>query len=176
MATLKKFWIYFIMFIAFFALTTFLTNGLMKDNYKNITNYEIKCESPKIVVSECKAARSNGYIKGNVTNDTGEHIPIKYLQIDLYDENDVYLGSEFKELKYFNVNETISFDINYKYNNINKLVIGVTDKTIQNEEKEEQKDYTIGDVKIEPIITEDTIKIAVPIGTFLVMNTALGLF
>ena len=103
-----------------------------------------------ITVTECKASYSDGYVKGSITNNTGEHIPIKYLQVDIYDENNVYLGSEFKELKYFNVNETINFEIKYKYNNVNRLVIGLTDKVLQ--EKEKKESY-IENIKIEPKIT-----------------------
>lgn len=172
METLKKFWIYFLMFIGFFLFVTILTNFLMKDDYKKI-NYEIVCSSPEIIVTECEATNSNGYVKGTVTNNTGEHIPSKYLQIDIYGENDIYLGSEFKELKYFNINETINFDINYKYSHANKLVIGVSDKILQ---EENQKNNTVAGVNIEPEITEETIRVAKPIGTLMVLHTALGAF
>ena len=172
MKTLKKFWIYFLIFLFVFLLVTGLTNIAMRDNYKN-TKYEIVNSSPMITVTECKASYSDGYVKGSITNDTGEHIPIKYLQVDIYDENNVYLGSEFKELKYFNVNETINFEIKYKYNNVNRLVIGLTDKVLQEKEKEKKESY-IENIKIEPKITEETIKIAVPIGAILILNTALG--
>ena len=170
MKTLKKFWIYFLIFLLVFLLVTGLTNIAMRDNYKN-TKYEIVNAFPMITVTECKASYSDGYVKGSITNNTGEHIPIKYLQVDIYDENNVYLGSEFKELKYFNVNETIKFEINYKYNNVNRLVIGVTDEIIQDKEK---KENYVSNIKVEPVITEETIKIAVPISAVLMLNTALG--
>ena len=69
METLKKFWKYFLMFIGFFLLITLLTNFLMRDDYKN-ANYEIKAKSPVIEVTGCKAAYSNGYIKGSVINNS----------------------------------------------------------------------------------------------------------
>ena len=128
MGTIKKFWMYFWMFIGFFLFITLSTNFLMRDNYKNIRNYEIKAESPVIEVTECKAAYSNGYIKGTVTNNTKELIPLKYLQINLYDKDGVYLGSEYKELKIFNVDETISFDINYNYIDVEKVTLAFTDE------------------------------------------------
>ena len=81
MGTLKKFWMYFWMFIGFFIFVSVLTNFLMRDDYKN-SIYEIKTEIPQISVTECKASYSNGYIKGNVTNNTGEIIPYKYLQVN----------------------------------------------------------------------------------------------
>lgn len=173
MGTLKKFWIYFLMFIGFFLFVTILTNFLMEDDYKNI-NYEVVCSSPEIIITDCKATTTTGYIRGNITNNTEEHIPIKYLQIDIYGENDVYLGSEIKELKYFNVNETINFDINYQYNNVDKLIIGIADKIL--EEEKEKEANTVAGIEIEPEITEETIRIGKPIGTLLVLHTALGLF
>lgn len=173
MQKMKKFFLYFLMIVALYIFVTILTNFEMKEKFKDITNNcEVTINSPRIEIEECKATNSHGYLKGTITNDTGKHIPIKYLQIDIYNENNVYLGSEFKELKYFNVNEKIRFDINYEYNNVNKLVIGITDKTIQ----EEKEANTIADVKIEPEIKEETIRMGVPIGIMLSFNTLLGIF
>ncbi len=164
MGTLKKFWMYFLMFIGFFLLITLLTNLLMRDDYKDITDYEVKSESPAIVVTECKAAYSNGYIKGSVTNNTEKLIPLKYLQINLYDKGGVYLGSEYKELKYFNVQETISFDINYNYVNVEKVTLGFTDEIPEKESFNLFKN-----------VDDQTLKIAAPIAGLLVFSTALVL-
>lgn len=127
METMKKFKIYFLIFIGFFVLSTVLTNFLMRDDYKNI-NYEIKSEVLQIQVTESMAANSNGYIKGSITNNTEELIPLKYLQINLYDENNVYLGNEYKELKNFYPQETINFDISYEYINTKKVELNLVDK------------------------------------------------
>ena len=127
MGTLKKFRLYLLMFIGFFLLATLLTNFLMRDDYKN-TNYEIKEDTLVIAVTECKSAYGNGYIKGSITNNTGEIIPLKYLQINLYDEYDVYLGSEYKELKNFYPKEIINFDMSYNYLNIDKATLDFVDE------------------------------------------------
>lgn len=175
MQKMKKFFLYFLMLIALYIFVTVLTNFEMTERFKDITNNcETTIKSPKIEIEECKATNSQVYLKGKITNDTGEHIPIKYLQIDIYNENDAYLGTEFKELKYFNVNETVAFDLNYKYNNVEKIVIGITDKTVK--EKREKEVNTVAGVKIEPEITEETIRIATPIGIVLSLNTLLGAF
>jgi len=161
MATLKKFRMYFFMFIGFFILITLLTNFLMRDNYKN-ANFEIKVETPKIEVGECKVAYSNGYIKGTVTNNTGKLISLKYLQANLYDKDGVYLGSEYKELKTFNVNETISFDINYNYVDVEKVILGFTDEIPQ------KKGFNLFEG-----VDNDTLAIAGPIAALLVIVTVL---
>lgn len=164
MGTVKKFWMYFWMFIGFFLLTTLLTNFLMRDDYKN-TNYKIKVEIPQISVTESKASYSNGYIKGSVTNNTEELISLKYLQIRLYDKDGVYLGSEYKELKNLYPQETINFEMNYNYLNIDKAVLGFTD------EIPEEKSFNLFES-----VDDNTLKIAVPIAGALVFSTLLVIF
>lgn len=161
MGTLKKFRLYLLMFIGFFLLVTVLTNFLMRDDYKYI-NYEIKAEYPSISVTESKAAYSNGYVKGSVTNSTGDLIPVKYLQINLYDKDDVYLGSEYKELKNFYPQEIINFDIGYNYLNTDKVILNITDKI------PEKEGFNLFEG-----MDDDTIKIAAPIAGLLVLGTIL---
>lgn len=162
MGTLKKFRTYFLIFIAFFIIIGLLTKLAMRENFKDISNYEIKCESPVISLEESRATYSHGYIKGTVTNNTGKHLPLKYLQMDLYDKDGMYLGTEYKELKYFNVDETISFDINYTYSNVGKAVLDITDEM----SKKERYNFFKG-------IDDDQLKIALPIAGLLVFYTIL---
>lgn len=157
METMKKFKVYFFIFIGFFALSTILTSFLMRDNYKNI-NYEIESETSNILVTECKAANTNGYIKGSVTNNTEELIPLKYLEINLYDKDGVYLGSEYKELKYFNPKETINFDMSYNYLNIDKVELGLVDKIPEKESS-----------GLFDNIEDEQLKVAVPIAGVLLL-------
>ena len=161
MGTLKKFWMYFWMFIGFFIFVSVLTNFLMRDDYKN-SIYEIKTEIPQISVTECKASYSNGYIKGNVTNNTSEIIPLKYLQVNLYDEDGVYLGSEYKEMKNFYPQETINFDISFTYLNVEKVTLEFVD------EIPEKTGFNLFENA-----DDETLKIAGPIGTLLVLGTIL---
>ena len=161
METSKKLRLYVLMFIGFFLLVTLLTNFLMRDNYKN-TKYEIKAEAPVVAVTECKSAYGNGYIKGSVTNNTEEIIPLKYLQINLYNKDDVYLGSEYKELKNFYPQETINFDINYNYLNIDKAELGFVNEIPQKKGLNFFED-----------VDDQTLAIAGPIAALLVIVTVL---
>lgn len=128
MARMKQFFLYFLMFIAFFIFVSLFTNLAMKERFEDITNHEINISSPQIIVTESKASYSGGYIRGTITNDTGEHIKDKYLQFDFYDKDGIYLGTESKDIKYFNVDEKISFDISYTYQNVNKIKISFVDE------------------------------------------------
>ena len=74
----------------------------------------------------------------------------------------MYLGTEYKELKYFNVDETISFDINYTYSNVGKAVLDITDEM----SKKERYNFFKG-------IDDNQLKIALPIAGLLVFYTIL---
>ena len=161
MGTLKKFRLYLLMFIGFFLFVTLLTNFLMRDDYRNI-NYKIKAESPIITVAENKATYGNGYIKGSVTNNTEEIIPLKYLQINLYDKDDVYLGSEYKELKNFYPQETINFDMSFNYLNIDKATLDFVNEIPQ------KKSFNLFEG-----VDDETLKIAAPIAGLLVVSTII---
>ena len=133
MSTMKKFFTYFLLFVALYLLVQFFVSTLMKEDYKDITDYTIKTESPEIIVTECKAAYTNGYIKGSVTNNTDKLIEKIYIRIDLFDKDGIYLGTESKEISYFHAKETIKFDIGYNYQNVSKVEISLTDELPEEE-------------------------------------------
>ena len=163
MGTIKKFWKYFLLFICAFFIIGFLSNLPMRDNYKDLS-YEIKTTSPEIKVEESKVEYSHGYIKGSITNNTGKHLQLKYLRVDLYNKDGKFAGTEYKELKYFNVDETINFDINFKYENVNRVELKIVDK-----KEEIEKRGLLDSVNWE----DDDVKIAAPIAGLLVFHTIL---
>ena len=165
METIKKFWKYFLMFIVAVLLINFLTNFALRERYKEM-KYEIKTESPEIKVEEFKSARTNGHLKGEVINNTGEFFDIKYLRINLFDNDGIYVGSEYKELKYFHPNETIKFDINYRYNNVTRATLEITD-----DKEEEQKFPILESLNID--FKEDKAKIGTAIAGFMLLHTIL---
>ena len=157
MKRMKKFFIYLVLFVGLYLFVSIMTKLGMRENYKNIVNHEITLESPKVTISESKATYSHGYIKGNILNDTGNHLKNKYLQFDFYDKDNLYVGTEFKEIKYFNVKETISFELNYKYNNVEKIKIKFVDEVT----KPQISSFNIFDTE------DENLKIAVPIASVL---------
>ena len=160
MARMKKFFVYFILFVGLYFFVSLMTNLGMRENYKNITHHQITVKSPKVTVSESKAVYSHGYIKGSISNDTGEHVKDKYLQFDFYDKDGIYVGTESKEIKYFNVDETIKFDLDYEYTNVERIRISFVDEVI----KPQTSSFNIFNVE------DETLKIALPVAA------VLGLF
>lgn len=160
MGTIKKFRTYLLIFLAFFLFVEIFTNLAMKENFVDINNHEIKITSPKVNITESKAVYGRGYIKGNIVNDTGEHIKDRYLQFDFYDKDGIYAGTESKEIKYFNVNEKISFNIDYKYKNIETIKINFVDEVVE-PKNNRPSIFNINN------IDEEQMKIALPIAIVL---------
>ena len=157
---MKKLFRYFILFIAFFFVIGLLTNLEMKENFDNEPKYTANVESPKIEVTENKSSFSHGYIKGSITNDTKELMNDKYLQFDFYDKDGIYNGTEVKEIKVFNVSEKIPFNVNYNYENIDRIDIKFVDEV----DKPQRK---IAEILNFDNIDENTKRIAIPIGIFM---------
>ncbi len=156
---MKKLFKYFLMFIALFLFVELVTNFAMKERFNNLPEYKINVTSPKIEVTENKASSYSGYIKGTITNDTGEHLRNKFLQFDFYDKDGIYLGTETQEIKIFNINEKSSFNIEYNYSNVNKIEINFTNEI----NKPQTKIGKLINFKLD----EDVKKIGIPIGLFL---------
>ena len=159
METIKKFRTYLLIFILGFLFVEFFTNLAMKEKFNDITHYDISIISPKITITESKASYGRGYINGNIINNTGEHIKDKYIQFDFYDKDGIYVGTKSKELKYFNVDEKISFNIDYEYKNVDIIKISFVGEVIQ----PQNNAPSFLNINIE----EENFKIALPIALVL---------
>ena len=174
MARMKKFLLYFVMFAGLFLFVEFFTNVNIlnvEEKYVQLDNYEIKTELPKIEVTEFMGNNSSKYIKGNITNNTGEHIKDKYLKFSFYNKSNIFLAAKYQQIKYFNVDEKINFNIDFNYRDVQKVQIELVDeiqeveenKNIQANEKNNGNDGNNIFKLLEPKITEETMKVAIPI-------------
>lgn len=128
MKTMKKFWKYFINFIILFLLVsglTYLGIGNSKNNGKSI-ECTAQTNSPVIEITEC----TNKKIKGTATNDTKVLINAIYIKADFYDENSNLIGTKYKEIKYFNVDEKAKFEIEFNYKNVSKINVTASETKI----------------------------------------------
>lgn len=136
MKTMRKFGKYFILFILMFLFVsgmTYLGTLQNKNNIRNV-DYLSEIDIPVDVnIEECQATTRKGHVKGNVVNHTGELMTNKYLQFSFYNSNNYLLETKFEEIKYFNVNEQIPFDITVNCRDINKVVISLVDESVKNE-------------------------------------------
>jgi len=84
MKRMKTFFIYLLLFIAFYIFVSVMSYLFAKSSYSNIYSYEIATESPKVTIKESKATSTNGYIIGTVKNDTASTIEKINLKVDFY--------------------------------------------------------------------------------------------
>jgi hypothetical protein len=131
---------YFVLAISLYLIVNGLTYLATRKVYKDFDNYNIEFTKPAVTVSEAKTSYSSGHIKGNVKNDTGSLINLTYVKFDFYNERETYLGTEYKELKYFNVDETQNFNIQYKYTGVDKINISLIAEKPEREPTKLEKD------------------------------------
>ena len=122
---MKKIFRYIVLLIVVYLVVEIFVYFLTKTYYKDMNNYDILVESPKINVTESKVAKNKGYIQGTAKNNTGAMISSLTLKFDFYNENDKYLGSEYHEIKSFNDEEKSKFDIQYEYDEVAEIKISV---------------------------------------------------
>ena len=126
MKTMKKFWKYFLNFVVLMLLVTALTYlGTMKYNKES---NQIQCitqtELPAIEVTET----TNKKVTGTITNDTNVLINAIYVKAEFFNEDGKLLGTEYDEIKYFNVGEKAKFEIKHSYKNVSIIKLTTTDK------------------------------------------------
>jgi len=130
MDRLKTIFRYFAGFILFCLIINGLTYLATRPEYRNLNSYTLEVYSPSVKITEAKNKYSGGYIEGTVTNNTGKLIDLKYLKFEFYDKDETYLGTEFKELKYFNVGEVEKFRIEHKHRQVDNVIISMEDEPV----------------------------------------------
>lgn len=128
MKTMNKFWKYFLNFVVLFLLVTGLSYWARTINDKNEAKqaaqitYTAQESLPVIEIKKCTSKK----ITGTATNDMNVLINVIYIKADFYDENNNLLGTEYDEIKYFNVGEKAKFEIAYKYKDVARIEVTAT--------------------------------------------------
>ena len=126
MKRLKTFFLYALAIAAFWFLSDFLIYMAINGSYQPI-EARVVVESPSINISESKATYVNGYVKGNIYNDTNATIQNQYLKIDLYSQRDVLMGTKYAEIENLESSATVDFEMWFKYTDIEYCVVDITD-------------------------------------------------
>ena len=108
---LRRWLIWFILLFAFVTVGTYFA---VKTMYTDITEYSIRSGNPIITVNEAKATNVNGYIKGEVKNESDSEINAGYLCFVLFDENYEQKGIEYIEIGNLIAGETKSYELKFK--------------------------------------------------------------
>ena len=121
---LKRWFLWGILLIVFVSLAT---AGYVNTFYSSIKSYEIQVENPTITVDEAKKTSVSGYVQGTITNNADETIENKYIKFTFYTKNETEMGSEYIEITSLEPQESKTYEVNFKYQNIEKFVVTITD-------------------------------------------------
>lgn len=146
MKRLKTFLIYALIIAAFWFLSDFLIYMAINGTYQHIET-KVVADVPNINVGESKATYVNGYVKGNVYNNSNETINNKYIKIDLYSPRNVHLGTKFYKIENLEAGKTQDFEMWFKFQDVEYCNITVVDNASDATEEqfvsEETKFYLI---------------------------------
>lgn len=119
---LRRWLIWFILLFVFVTIGSIMA---IKTMYHDIKIYEIQDTIPTITVSEAKATNVNGYIKGEVKNETDTEINNKKICFLLFNENNESVGEEYLDIGNIQAGESKTYELKFKRNNVDKFIITV---------------------------------------------------
>ena len=128
MSTMKKFIIYFILFLLFFGFVNLISKFSLQKAFIPIEEYSIEFTKPSIEIKEAKRTKVNGYISGIVKNETNEMISSKYIKIDYISENNNIIASKYIEIYGINPGEEKKFKIEHRAENIKTFKMTLSDQ------------------------------------------------
>lgn len=130
MKRMKTFLIYVLLIVGFFALSLVLEDGLLMAMYSKIDgefngHYSVTDTSFNMKNMKAKACNINGYMKFELVNTTGNDINNCFLKIELFNKGNLLSGTEYIQISDMTQNESKSFNVKFKANNITKYYISV---------------------------------------------------
>ena len=135
MARMKKFLLYAFLIAAFWIFSDILIYLSINSSYANV-EARVFAISPEISIGESKATYVNGFVKGNIKNNTDTIMNDKYLKIELYSKRDVKLGTKYVKIENLEVGKNQNFEMWYKFTDVEYANITVTDN-VENVAEEE---------------------------------------
>ena len=150
MDRLKTFLIYVLLIIGFFILSEFLINVGLNSTYKPI---ERRDEISQITIYQAEATLVNGRIRGVVTNSQPDELNNKFIRIDFYSERDVFLGKKYVALADIQPNETKSFEVFFKLEDVEYYSMSIVDEREEGEIELIPDEYTKPEIILLTIFT-----------------------
>ena len=150
MERLKTFLIYALLIIGFFILSEFLINVGLNSTYKPI---ERRDNISQITIYQAEATLVNGRIRGVVTNSQPDELSNKFIRIDFYSERDVFLGKKYVALEDIQPNETKSFEVFFKLEDVEYYSMSIVDEKEEGEIELIPEEFTKPEIILLTIFT-----------------------
>ena len=136
MSTTKKFVIYLIVVIAVYFFVDFTSFAYIKTTYNDLEKYNIEVENPKINITDAKATYINGYVKGNLQNNSEQSINNKYVKLEFFSDNNVSLGKKYIKLEDLKSKYSQDFEVRFNLENVKSFKISLADEGEEIKEEE----------------------------------------
>lgn len=133
MDRLKTFGKYALLVIAFYIFSTIVAALYIQTTYETMAVNTNKNDSITVNVDEAKSTFVNGYVTGNITNNTNSNIQGKYVKIDLISKRGNKILTKYVQVDELKTGETRNFTINFQAESIAQANISVTDEFVQEE-------------------------------------------
>ena len=137
MPTHKKFFIYFLLVVAFFIFSQIIIHITINITY-DYKSVQVKGTIP--MSAEVQATSVNGFAKIKVKNITDSSIENKYIKINCYSKNDVLMGTKYIKIGKIEAKEEKEFEVRFNFNRVERAVIetveeqALTDEPVQKEQ------------------------------------------
>lgn len=136
MSTQKKFFIYFILLIAFFIVSKLLISGLIYTTYKH-KSYEIKTTIP--MTANVEATTLNGFVNGKIFNNSEEPITNKYIEVKCYSRVGTLMGKKYIPIDKIDSKSSIDYEVRFNFERVEKAVIDIVDEVPDGTSEEDKK-------------------------------------
>ena len=95
----------------------------------------------------------NGRIRGVVTNSQPDELSNKFIRIDFYSERDVFLGKKYVALEDIQPNETKSFEVFFKLEDVEYYSMSIVDEKEEGEIELIPEEFTKPEIILLTIFT-----------------------
>ncbi len=119
---------YFIWLILLFAFVSIGSVLAVKSMYNDMTVYRIQETNPAITVGEAKATNVNGYIKGELKNNSEESATDKNLTFFLYNSDNELVATEYIDIGTISPGQSKTYELKFRRDGIDRFLVAITDK------------------------------------------------
>lgn len=125
MPTHKKFFIYFLLIVAFFIFSQIIIHFAISTTY-GYKSVDIKSSIP--VSAEVQATSINGFAKVKVKNNTENAIENKYIKIACYSRNNTLMGTKYIKIDKIEAKDEKEFEVRFNFNKVEKAIIDIVEE------------------------------------------------
>lgn len=124
MNRMKTFLKYLIAIVLLYFFSNLIIEYSLKGNYSNIESGSIvQSENYNVNITEAKATKANGEIKGEITKKEEAIESNKYLKINFYNDRNNLMGTKYIQIKNLTGTEKQEFNLPFTYHGVSRFEI-----------------------------------------------------